>query len=189
MAESAATIEHAETETLRAQHDSIVAVYASHASAEVAVRALADSGFDMQKLSIIGRDYTTEEGVVGFYNAGDRMKAWAKTGAFWGGLWGTLFGSALFVVPGLGPLFAAGPLVGRIVGALEGAAIGGGMGAVGAGLYSIGIPKDSIPVFKRQLKGGKFILIAHGSCSDIEISRSILADAEHMSGTTDECCA
>ena len=60
----------------------------------------------MQKLSIVGRDYATEEGVVGYYNAGDRMKAWGKTGAFWGGLWGMLFGSALFVIPGIGPLFA-----------------------------------------------------------------------------------
>jgi hypothetical protein len=95
----------------------------------------------MKKLSIIGKDYSTEEGVVGFYNAGDRMKAWGKTGAFWGGLWGMLFGSALFVIPGVGPLFAAGPLVAWIVGALEGAAVGGGMSALGAGLYSVGIPK------------------------------------------------
>ena len=65
------------------------------------------------------------------------MKGWGKTGAFWGGLWGMLFGSALFVIPGVGPLFAAGPLVAWIVGALEGAAVIGGMSALGAGLYSV----------------------------------------------------
>ena len=36
--------------------------------------------------------YHSEENVVGFYNAGDRMMYWGKTGAFWGGLWGLLFG-------------------------------------------------------------------------------------------------
>ena len=78
---------------------------------QAAGRELGKSGFDMKQVSIIGEDYSTEEGGVGFYNARDRMKAWGKTGAFWGGLWGMLFGSALFVMPGVGPLFAAGPLV------------------------------------------------------------------------------
>ena len=64
----------------------------------------------MQKLSIVGKDYQTEEEVVGYYTTGDRMKAWGKTGAFWGGLWGLLFGSAFFLIPGIGPLLAAGPL-------------------------------------------------------------------------------
>ena len=46
----------------------------------------------MKKLSILGKDYHTEEHVVGYYKAGDRMKAWGKMGAFWGGMWGLLFG-------------------------------------------------------------------------------------------------
>ena len=65
-------------------HGSVMAVYDSHVAAEEAIRALAKSGFDMRKLSIVGRDYSTEEGVVGYYNAGDRMKAWgipARSGA------------------------------------------------------------------------------------------------------------
>ena len=97
-------------------HSSVVAVYDSHIAAEEAVRKLATSGFDMKTLSIVGRDYSTEEGVVGYDNNGDRIMAWGKRGAFWGGLWGLLFGSALFVIPGVGPLFAAGPLVAWIVG-------------------------------------------------------------------------
>jgi hypothetical protein len=56
-------------------HGSAVAVYDTHSDAEKAIRTLAKSGFDMQKLSIVGRDYATEEGVVGYYNTGDRMKA------------------------------------------------------------------------------------------------------------------
>jgi len=59
-----------------------VAVFKSHIEAETAVKELQKSGFDMKKLSIIGRDYHTEEHVVGYYNAGDRMKYWGKLGAF-----------------------------------------------------------------------------------------------------------
>ena len=99
--------------------NAVVAIYKSHTEAEAAVKELQQSGFDMKKLSIVGRDYHTDENVVGYYNAGDRMKYWGKMGAFWGGIWGLLFGSAVFLIPGVGPLVVAGPLVGWIVGGLK----------------------------------------------------------------------
>ena len=52
------------------KNNSIVATYSSHTSAEVAVKELQQSGFDMKKLSIAGRDYYTDEHVVGYYNTG-----------------------------------------------------------------------------------------------------------------------
>jgi len=113
---------------------STVATYSTHTAAEEAIKELQQSGFDMKKLSIVGRDYHTDEHVVGYYNVGDRMKAWGKAGVFWGWIWGCLFGSAFFFVPGIGPLMVAGPLVVWIVAALENAVVVGGLSAVGAGL-------------------------------------------------------
>lgn len=156
------------------KNNSIVAIYPSHIAAEAAVKKLQLAGFDMKKLSIVGRDYHTDEKVVGYYNVGDRMKAWGKTGAFWGGLWGFLFGSAFFWIPGVGPLLVAGPLVSWIVGALQGAIVVGGLSAIGAGLYSLGIPKDSILRYEKALKTGKFIMIAHGSIDDTTQAKKIL---------------
>jgi len=54
------------------EHNAVVGVYNSHPEAEAAVKALQRSGFDMQKLSIVGKDYHTEEHVIGYDNAGDR---------------------------------------------------------------------------------------------------------------------
>jgi uncharacterized membrane protein len=156
------------------KNNSIVAIYPSHTVAEAAIKELQQSGFDMKKLSIVGRDYHTDEHVVGYYNTGDRMKAWGKTGAFWGGLWGFLFGSAFFWIPGVGPLLVAGPLVSWIIGALEGAIVVGGLSAIGAGLYSLGIPEDSIVQYETALKAGKFVLIVHGSMDDIIHAKEIL---------------
>ena len=156
------------------KNNSIVAVYPSHTAAEAAVKELQKSGFDMKKLSIVGRDYHTDEHVIGYYNAGDRMKYWGKMGAFWGGIWGMLFGSAFFLIPGIGPLIVAGPLVAWIVGALEGAVVVGGLSAVGAGLYSLGIPKDSILRYEKALKTDKFVLIAHGSMDEITRAKEML---------------
>jgi len=156
------------------KNDSIVAIYPSHTAAEAAIKELQQSGFDMKSLSIVGRDYHTDEHVVGYYNAGDRMKAWGKRGAFWGGIWGWLFGSAFFFVPGVGPLLIAGPLVSWLVGAVEGALMVGGLSALGAGLFSMGIPKDSILQYETALKTDKFILIAHGSMEDAAKAKDIL---------------
>lgn len=151
-----------------------MAIYKFHAEAEAAVKELHHSGFDMKKLSIVGRDHYKDEHVIGYYNAGDRIKCWGKRGAFWGGVWGLLFGSGVFLIPGLGPLLVAGPLVGWIVGALEGAAVVGGLSAIGAGLYSLGIPKNSILKYETALETGKFVVIAHGTVEDAARAREII---------------
>ncbi len=153
---------------------SIVAIYPTHPAAETAVKELQQSGFDLKKLSIVGRDYHTDEHVVGYYNTGDRMKSWGARGAFWGWIWGCLFGSAFFFIPGLGPLVVAGPLVGWLVGALESAVVVGGLSALGAGLYGLGIPKDSILKYETALKSDKFVLIVHGSAADTVRAKEIL---------------
>jgi hypothetical protein len=157
-----------------AKNNSIVAIYSSHPTAEAAVKELQQSGFDMKKLSIVGREYHTDEHVVGYYNTGDRMKHWGKMGALWGGIWGWFLGAGFFLIPGIGPLVMAGPVVGWLVGALEGAVVVGGLSALGAGLYSLGIPKDSVLQYETALKTDKFLLIAHGSADEINRAKEIL---------------
>jgi hypothetical protein len=156
-----------------------IALFNTHGEAENAVKELQKSGFDMKKLSIVGKDYHTEEQVVGYYHTGDRMKHWGKLGAFWGGLWGILFGAGFFLVPGIGPLVVAGPLVSAIVGALEGAVAVGGLTALGAGLYSIGVPKDSIITYESSIKADKFLLVIHGSGDELAKAKDILKSTGH----------
>jgi len=165
-------------DTVEKNQDSVVATFAQHTGAESAVKDLKSGGFDVKKLSIIGRDYQSEDHVVGFYNTSDRMKYWGKMGAFWGGLWGSLFGAAFLIIPGIGPVIAAGGIVSWIVGALEGAAIVGGLSALGAGLYSFGIPKDSVLSYETSIKAGKFLLIAHGTADEVQQARHILQNSE-----------
>lgn len=155
--------------------NSIIAIYPSHMDAAAAIKELQHSGFDMERLSIVGRDYPTDEHVVGYYNIGDRMKAWGKAGAFWGGLGGILFGSVFFWIPGVGPLLVAGPLVDRMtIGALEGAVVVGGLSAIGAGLNSPGVPRGSIVPYETTLKTGKSVLIVHGVQGDTTDTKEIL---------------
>ena len=162
------------------ERNSVIAVYATHTTAEEAIKELQREGVDMSTLSIVARDTHTDEHVVGYYNTGDRVKYWGKTGAFWGGFWGMLFGSAFFMIPGLGPLLVAGPLVAWIVGGLEGAAVVGGLSALGAGLYSIGIPKNSILEYETSLQTDKYLLIVHGTVQQVENAKRILANTKPL---------
>jgi hypothetical protein len=154
--------------------NAVIAVYNSHAEAESAVKELQQGGFDIKKLSVVGKDYLTDEQVVGYYNAGDRMKYWGKMGALWGGLWGLLFGAAFFWVPGVGPLLVAGPLAALIVATLESAAVVAGASVLGAALYSIGIPKDSVLQYETAVKANKFLLVAHGTAEETAQAKEIL---------------
>ena len=161
-----------------AKENAAIAVYDNHIQAEAAIKELQKSGIDMKKLSIVGKDYHAEENVVGYYNAGDRMKFWGKLGAFWGGLWGLLFGSALFFIPGIGHIVALGPVGGMIVGALENAVIVGGLSALGAGLYSVGIPKDSVVRYETAVKADKFLVIVHGTEDEVTKAKEIIESTD-----------
>ena len=141
------------------QPESPAFVFNTHAEADDAVRALGQSGFDLNKLSVIGKGYHTEDHPVGFYTAGDRIKAWGGAGAFWGGIWGLLLAPAVFFVPGFGLMAMAGPFATALMGALEGAAVVGGVTALGAALTTIGVPKDEVIKYETAVKADKYVLL------------------------------
>ena len=151
--------------------DHAIGVFSTHDQAGAAVRALNEGGFNIRHLSIIGQNYHSEEQPVGFVNVGDRMWAWGKLGAFWGGIWGLLFGSAMILIPGVGPIL----LGGWIVATLQGALMVGGIAALAGALVSLGIPKNSVVEYESALKAGSFLVIVHGTTSEILHAKSILS--------------
>ena len=154
------------------------ALYDTHELAEQAVEDLQMSGYPLAQLSIVGQGVHTEERVVGYYNLGDRMLNWGSTGAFWGSIWSLLFGSAFFLVPGVGPLLLAGPLVAALLLALEGAVAGGTISALAGALASIGIPENSVLEYETEIKAGKYLLIAHGTAAEVARAHEILGVGE-----------
>ena len=150
-------------------------IFGTHAQAEEAIRALSHAGFDMEKLSLVGKGYHTEEHPVGFYTTGDRVKAWGGGGAFWGAIWGLLLAPAVFFLPGFGLLAMAGPVVSALVGALEGAVVVGGASAIGAALSQIGVADDQILKYETALKADKFVLMVHGSAEELAKVESVFA--------------
>jgi uncharacterized membrane protein len=161
-----------------------IAVYATHDEAEAAIKSLQKSGFDMKKLSIVGKDFQTEEHAVGYYNTGDRVKFWGKKGAFWGGLVGILFSSAFLVIPVVGHLIVLGPFVSSIIGGLEGAAVVGSTSALFGALSGLGIPKDSVIQYENDVKAGRFLVLAQGTEEEVARAKTLLFAATPTSVAT-----
>lgn len=154
--------------------NSVVGVVRTHSDAEEAVKELQRAGFDMKRLSVVGKGYHSEEYPLGFYTTGDRVKGWGGIGAFWGGLWGILIGAAFFWIPGIGPLAVAGPFVHLLVTGLEGAVLGGSVGALGGALVGLGVSKESVIKYETRLKADNYLIIAHGTAEEMEKARGVL---------------
>jgi hypothetical protein len=157
--------------------NSAIAVFDDHSAAETAVKNLAAAGFDMKNLSVVGKGFHTEEKVVGFYNLGDRVTFWGSRGAFWGGLWGLFFGGLFLTLPVTGPVVVVGYFATVLIAAVENAVVVGGLSALGAALYGIGIPKDSVVQYEGNVKADGYLVMARGSTAEVGRAKAILAAA------------
>lgn len=154
--------------------NSIVGVVRTHDDAEQVIKSLERAGFDIRKLSVMGKGYHSEEHPLGFYTTGDRMKGWGGIGAFWGSIWGLLIGAAFVWIPGFGPMAVAGPLTHLLVATLEGAVLGGGVGALGGALSGLGLSRESVIKYETSLKASNYVIVAHGTPDEVERARTIL---------------
>jgi hypothetical protein len=152
----------------------VIAIYPDHVTAEQGIAKLRAASFDVTKLSIIGKDYHTQEKGVGYYTTGERMKYWGLRGAFWGGMWGLLLGAGFFLLPGVGSVLVAGPFLGALVTGLESAAMMGGLSAIAAGLIHLGIPEEEAMEYENAIIANKFLLIANGTPEDLARARQVL---------------
>jgi len=153
-------------------------VFNTHVEAEEAIQSLSRSGFDVKKLSLVGKGYHSEEHPVGFYTSGDKIKSWGGAGAFWGAIWGLLLAPAIFFVPGLGLVGMAGPVVPALVGALEGAAVLGSVSALGAALSQVGASKEQVIRYETALKADKYVLMVHANPEEVAKAHTVLANLE-----------
>lgn len=164
----------------------LTAVYDDEAKAQRTIEQLRDRGVALDMLSVLGRVHPSGDDVLGIYYSGmgDRVQAWARQGAAWGALWGLLAGAAaMFVMPGLGPIFAAGPIVESIVAALgggvAGAALGGSLGgAAMAGaaamthmatvMHRMGIPPEQLDHLHQAIVDGHFVLLLRAAADQTQ---------------------
>lgn len=163
-------------------NQSTIGTYATLDAAEQAVHTLGDGGFPIRQVSILSQDMQSERVVHGYITAGDVAKQGAGVGAWTGGLFGILMGAAFIWVPGFGPLLVAGAFAGVLLGGIEGAAVGAATGGALGALAGWGVSKQHIITYEEQLKAGRYLVIAHGSDTEVAQARTLLGqtDAEEL---------
>lgn len=165
----------------------IVAHFPTHEEAERVVISLESEGFDMEKLSIIGKDYRTTEHVRGFLSWKDTAKSGAVGGGYWGsfvgGIFGILAGAGVLFIPGMAPIVIAGPITGVLAGWLEGIVVGGvgtaAIGGLAGALGGLGIPKNEVLKYETKVKAGEFIILVTGSDEDVRQAKTMLDRVNH----------
>jgi hypothetical protein len=68
--------------------NAVIAAFAHHQAADMAVRRLISAGCDRTTLSVVGRGRGIHKGGLASYGNGDGVSFLGPLGAFWGGLWG-----------------------------------------------------------------------------------------------------
>ena len=162
----------------------LISTYERQEAAQRAVRRVVDMDFPMDRISLLGKAFAKGDDVLGIYypRIGERMKAWGGQGAVWAGLWGLLAGaSGMFLIPGLGPIMAAGPVVEAIAGALAGASIGGGTMAAAAALsqiavalHRLGVPREALEHLEQAIHDGHFVLVLQGTAAELGPCRELV---------------
>jgi hypothetical protein len=155
--------------TTHSQHF-VGAVFDNPDHAQVLVEQMIEHDFPMNQVSILHRAGGQGDDVLGlaYTNEKERFKVWGVQGAFWGSLGGLLLSTTgLFVLPGIGPVLLAGPLID----VLAGTAVGAGLMTTGAAvthltiaLRRIGIPDDKLELLHQAVMDGKTVLLMH--CGD-----------------------
>lgn len=133
----------------------VVGIFSNRGSAEEAVRALRDQGFE-KEISLAAKDDKKRGRGRSDMEAGDEMgmsMGEASEGVTWGGtlggVTGLLAGVGALAIPGIGPIVAAGPLAAALTGAVA--------GGVAGGLLDMGIPEEEGKRYEEEIRRGKIL--------------------------------
>ncbi|MBW4658581.1 MAG: hypothetical protein KME15_07895 [Drouetiella hepatica Uher 2000/2452] len=173
------------------QHKRAVGTFSSHGDAEAVLRELRDSGFPMDRVSVVGRDIDRNSEISGA-EASDRLSdagrraahdteagTGAKTGAVaggaLGGLTGLLVGLGALAIPGIGPVMLGGAAATALATTISGGAIGAAAGTLVGGLVGLGIPEDRAKVYSDRVSQGSYLVMVEGSDEEIHQAELILS--------------
>jgi hypothetical protein len=144
-------------------------IFPSHSAAEAAVDRLHAAGFSKDDVSVLmadkqgSKDFASEKNT----KAPEGTTAGVLGGGVVGSTVGLLAGLGALAIPGVGPLIAAGP----IMGALAGLGIGGTLGGLVGALVGMGIPEYEAKRYEGRVNDGGILVSVHCETSE-EIGRA-----------------
>ena len=156
-----------------------IGVFSSKQTAEFALNELRDSGFPMDKVSVIAKDENeTIQGTDLNAKPGLEIAKGAKVGSITGTVLGLLSGLLLsvstLVIPGVGSVIVAGTLAESLAATLAGGGLGAFSGALIGAFSGLGIPGDRAKVYSDRLSQGDYLIIVEGKRDAVMRAEAIL---------------
>ena len=166
------------------KNTAVFGIFSTISRADTAVSRLLSAGFDNSDISLLASDTRNSRELAHEKNtkAPEGTTAGAVTGGVLGGTLGLLAGIGALAIPGVGPLIAAGP----IMGALAGVGAGGAVGGIVGSLIGLGIPEYEAKRYEGRVRDGGILVSVHCDTStEIERAKTILEQngAEDVSST------
>jgi hypothetical protein len=157
-----------------------VGIFSHRRDAEDALHELRNSGFAMDRVSVIAQD-TDGSNIAGaevHEKVGNKADEGASLGAVsggtLGGLTGLLVGLGTLAIPGVGPIMLAGATATAIATTLAGAGIGAAAGSLLGGLVGLGIPEEEARSYNARVERGHYLVIVDGSDAEIRTAEAIM---------------
>lgn len=166
------------------KNTSVFGIYQNAAGAERSVDTLIGAGFTNDDISVLLPDSSSSKEFAHEKNtkAPEGTATGVTAGGAIGGALGLLAGIGALAIPGVGPLIAAGPIMGALAGLGAGGAVGGLIGA----LVGFGIPEYEAKRYEGRIRAGGVLLSVHCNTSDeIKLAKDLLkkTGAEDISST------
>ena len=154
-------------------HPLVVAMFPELSHAAAAARELHAAGITSDQLSIISRNHDEESDYAAQIGGtpGAEIED-SRTAARFGELSGHLLAAIALVLPGIGPIVAAGPLAAGL-----GEAAGHVAGGIATALSGAGIPDDRAEALQAAVENGAILLAVHTVQPRLVEIQSILKSA------------
>jgi hypothetical protein len=152
----------------------VISIFELHDDAKTDLKSLQLSKSDISKLSFIGKEFQHEHNINGLSVRNGTSKNWVTQGAFWDSIRDLNIGFASLLVPGLGQIMAAGPIVSCIVEVLESPLKYNSMAEI---FLSLGISSHTNAPYETALNEGKCVMIGEGTRQEVESIRLMMANA------------
>jgi uncharacterized membrane protein len=143
----------------------VVGLFRSKEQAEEAIRELKARDFDDMDISLVARDKDKEHDDESTSYENQNLADGTATGGAIGGLAGLLAGAGALLIPGIGPIIAAGPLAGALTGIVT--------GGIAGGLIDYGIPEEEGERLEQEVEKGSILVAVE--IEDDELAEKISA--------------
>jgi hypothetical protein len=160
--------------------DAVIAVFAHHEAADLAVRRLVAAGCEKTSLSVVGGVHPSAGEAIAFHGKGDHVSFLGPRGIFWGGLWGLLFGGLLLTFPGAGIVIVIGYLAATTALVVEDETVADESGVLGILLNGMDVSPDSAARYATAVKTDGFLVMVHGSAEQVAFATDVLGEVNPL---------